>query len=154
MMVEFVEINEENYEAVLKLKITDEQNEAKFIAPNVRSIADAYLYREAGDVFPYAVQDGDEVVGFILLDEDEEEKELMIWRMMVDKDYQGQGYGKAIVEKVMEGFEADSRFDVLIADYVKGNDVMRKLLESLGFEYGEFDEENNEHVMKMKKTLI
>ena len=146
-MVEFVEINEENYEAVLKLKITDEQNEAKFIAPNVRSIADAYLYREAGDVFPYAVQDGEAVVGFVLLDEDEEEKELMIWRMMVDKEYQG----KAIVEEVMKQFEADSRFNVLIADYVKGNDVMGKLLESLGFEYGEFDEENHEDVMKYKK---
>ncbi|CAD2080401.1 hypothetical protein GCM10007275_18690 [Jeotgalicoccus coquinae] len=102
-MIEFVEINEKNYEAV---------------------------------------------VGFVLLDEDEEEKELMIWRMMVDKDYQGKGYGRAIVEKVMKQFEADSRFDVLIADYVKGNDVMGKLLESLGFEYGEFDEENNEYVMK------
>lgn len=150
-MVEFVEINEENYEEVLKLKVTDEQNEGKFIAPNVRSIADAYLYRKAGDVFPYAVQDGETVVGFVLLDEDEEEKELMIWRMMVDKDYQGKGYGKAIVEKVIEQFEADSRFDVLIADYVKGNDVMGKLLESLGFEYGEFDEVNNEYVMKMEK---
>ena len=151
MMVEFVKINEDNYEAVLRLKVTDEQNEGKFIAPNVRSIADAYLYREAGDVFPYAVQDGNTVVGFVLLDEDEEEKEYMIWRMMVDKNYQGKGYGRAIVEKVMERFEADSRFDVLIADYVKGNDVMGKLLESFGFEYGEFDEENNEYVMKYKK---
>ena len=151
-MVEFVEINEENYEAVLKLKVTDEQNQAKFIAPNVRSIADAYLYRKAGDVFPYAVQDGDKVVGFILLDEDEEEKELMIWRMMVDKDYQGQGYGRAIVEKVMAMFESDDRFDVLIADYVKGNDVMGGLLRSLGFEKQEFDEVNNEHVMKYRKA--
>ena len=150
-MVEFVEINEENYEAVLKLKITDEQNEGKFIAPNVRSIADAYVYRIAGDVFPYAVQDGEAVVGFVLLDEDEEEKEIMIWRMMVDKDYQGKGYGRAIVEKVMKQFEADSRFEVLIADYVKGNDVMGKLLESFGFEYEEFDEENNEYVMKFGK---
>lgn len=150
-MIEFVGINEDNYEAVLKLKVTDEQNEAKYIAPNVRSIADAYLYREAGDVFPYAVQEGDTVIGFVLLDEDAEEKELMIWRMMVDKEYQGKGYGRAIVEKVMEKFEADSRFDVLIADYVKGNDVMGRLLESLGFEYGEFDEENNEYVMKYGK---
>lgn len=71
---------------------------------------------------------------------------------MVDKDYQGKGYGRAIVEKVMAQFEADSRFDVLIADYVKGNEVMGKLLKSLGFEYGEFDEENNEYVMKLKKT--
>ncbi len=28
-MVEFVEINEENYEEVLKLKVTDEQDEDK-----------------------------------------------------------------------------------------------------------------------------
>ena len=152
-MVEFVKINEDNYEAVLRLKVTDEQNEGKFIAPNVRSIADAYLYREAGDVFPYAVQDGNTVVGFVLLDEDEEEKELMIWRMMVDKDYQGQGYGRAIVEKVMKEFEADSRFDVLIADYVKGNEVMGALLRSMGFEEQEFDEENNEYVMKMHKSV-
>ena len=148
-MVEFVEINEENYEAVLQLKVTEAQG--KFVAQNVRSIADAYLYREAGDVFPYAVQDGKTVVGFVLLDEDVEEKEYMIWRMMVGREYQGQGYGRAIVEKVMAQFEADSRFDVLIADYVKGNDVMGRLLESLGFEYGEFDEENNEYVMKLRK---
>ena len=149
-MVEFVEINEDNYEAVLKLEVSEDQK--KYVAPNVKSIADAYLYRKAGDVFPYAVQEGETVVGFILLDEDEEEKEYMIWRMMVDKDYQGKGYGKAIVEKVMKEFEADSRFDVLIADYVKGNDVMGRLLESLGFEYGEFDEENNEYVMKLEKN--
>ena len=149
-MVEFVEINEDNYEAVLKLEVSEDQK--KYVAPNVKSIADAYLYRKAGDVFPYAVQEGETVVGFILLDEDEEEKEYMIWRMMVDKEHQGKGYGRAIVEKVMAQFEADSRFDVLIADYVKGNDVMGRLLESLGFEYGEFDEENNEYVMKLEKN--
>ena len=151
-MIEFVEINEENYEAVLQLEVSEAQKDGKFVAPNVKSLADAYLYRKAGDVFPYAVQDGNKVVGFVLLDEDEEEKELMIWRMMVDKDCQGKGYGRAIVEKVMAQFEADSRFDVLIADYVKGNDVMGRLLESLGFEYGEFDEENNKYVMKYRRN--
>lgn len=65
-------------EAVLKLKVTDEQNEAEFIAPNVRSIAEAYLYRKAGDVLPYAVQDGEAVVEFVMLEEDEKEEELMI----------------------------------------------------------------------------
>lgn len=150
-MIKFAEINEDNYEKVLQLKITEEQDKSKFIAPNVRSIADAYLYREAGDVFPYAVENGEAVVGFILLDEDAEKKELMIWRMMVDKDYQGKGYGRAIVEKVMEMFESDDRFDVLIADYVKGNEVMGTLLRSLGFEEQEFDEEYGEHVMWYRK---
>lgn len=64
-------------DAVLKLKVTNEQNEAKFIAPNVRSIVDAYLYRKVRDVFPYAVQNGEAAVGFVMLEEDEEE-ELMI----------------------------------------------------------------------------
>lgn len=102
-------------------------------------------------MFPYAVQDNDVVVGFVMLDEDEAKREYMIWRMMVGKDHQGKGYGRAIVEKVMARFEEDNRFDVLIADYVKGNEVMGKLLESLEFEYSEFDEENNEYVMKLEK---
>src|SRR5699024_2804978 len=101
-MVEFKEITEDNFEEVLKHKISEEQDKKRFVAPNVRSLADAYLYRNAGDVFPFAVEDDGEVVGFILLDEDVEEKEYMIWRTMVDERFQGRGYGKAIVRKVMK----------------------------------------------------
>ena len=149
-MVEFKEITEDNFEKVLKLKISEEQDKNRFVAPNVRSLADSYLYRNAGDVFPFAVEDDGEVVGFILLDEDVEEKEYMIWRMMVDERFQGRGYGKDIVKKVIEQFEADERFDVLIADYVVGNEPMKKLLESLGFKEKEFDESINEYVMEYK----
>lgn len=149
-MVEFKEITEDNFEEVLKLKISEEQDKKRFVAPNVRSLADAYLYRNAGDVFPFAVEDDGEVVGFILLDEDVEEKEYMIWRTMVGEEFQGRGYGKAIVRKVIEQFEADERFDVLIADYVVGNEPMKQLLESLGFKEREFDESINEFVMEYK----
>ena len=149
-MVEFKEITEDNFEKVLKLKISEEQDKNRFVAPNVRSLADAYLYRNAGDVFPFSVEDDGEVVGFILLDEDVEEKEYMIWRMMVDERFQGRGYGKAIVKKVIEQFEGDERFDILIADYVVGNEPMKKLLESLGFKEKEFDESINEYVMEYK----
>ena len=47
-MVEFKEITEDNFEKVLKLKISEEQDKNRFVAPNVRSLADAYLYRNAG----------------------------------------------------------------------------------------------------------
>ncbi|WP_026866088.1 GNAT family N-acetyltransferase [Jeotgalicoccus marinus] len=150
-MVEFKEITEENFEAVLKLKISNAQDQKRFVAPNVRSLADAYLYRNAGDVFPYAVEAQEKVVGFILLDEDVEEKEYMIWRMMVGEEFQGRGYGKAIVKKVIEAFESDERFDVLIADYVVGNESMKKLLESLGFKEKKFDESINEYMMEYRE---
>ena len=149
-MVEFKEITEDNFEKVLKLKISDEQDKKRFVAPNERSLADAYLYRNDGDVFPFAVEDRGEVVGFILLDEDVEEKEYMIWRMMVGETFQGRGYGKAIVKKVIEQFEADERFDVLIADYVVGNVPMKNLLEKMGFKEREFDEALNEYVMEYR----
>src|SRR5699024_9373109 len=128
-MVELKENTEDNCEKVLKLKISEEQDKNRFVAPNVRSLADAYLYRNAGDVFPFAVEDDGEVAGFILLDEDGKEKEYMNWRMMVNERLQSRGNGKDIVKKVIEQFEADERFDVLIADYVVGNEPMKKLLE-------------------------
>jgi diamine N-acetyltransferase len=41
-------------------------------------------------------------------------------------------------------------YDILVADYVKGNEVMGKLLKSIGFYPHSFDEENNEYVLHYK----
>lgn len=148
-MVELKEITEDNFYEVIDLKVSDEQEESKYVAPNVRSIAECWLYRKNEDVFPYAVYDKDEVVGFLLLDLDVEEREYMIWRMMVDEKHQGRGYGRQIVEAVIEMGRDDKDYDVLIADYVEGNVQMKYLLESLGFKRTGFDEENNEVLMKL-----
>lgn len=144
-MIQFVPINKDNYEKVLKLKVEDSQS--KFVAPNVRSLADCYYYRENGDVFPYAIQDKEEVVGFILIDLDEEEKEFMIWRMMIDKNHQGKGYGRQTIQKVIAMAKEQKECKVLIADYVKGNEVMGKLLRSEGFKDNSFNKKWNEHVL-------
>lgn len=45
------------------------------MAPNVKSIVDAYLYRKAGDVFLYVTRGEKTIVGLILLDRNEREKE-------------------------------------------------------------------------------
>lgn len=148
-MVELKEVTEDNFYEVINLKVSDEQEESRYVAPNVRSIAECWLYRKDEDVFPYAVYSGDEIVGFLLLDLDEAEREYMIWRMMVDAQHQGKGYGRQIVEAVIEMGRNDKGYDVLIADYVEGNAQMKYLLESLGFKRTGFDEENNEVLMKL-----
>lgn len=144
-MIEFIPVNEQNFEAVLQLKVKESQS--KFVAPNVRSLAECYLYRNNNDVFPYAIQDKDTVVGFLLLDTDEEEREIMIWRMMIDENHQGRGYGRETVQKVIELAEEQTKYDVLIADYVKGNEVMGKLLRSLGFKDHSYNHEYDEYVL-------
>lgn len=148
-MIELKEVTEEDFYEVIQLKVSDDQEKSRFVAPNVRSLAECWLYRKNEDLFPYAVYNGDEVVGFLLLDLDAEESEYMIWRMMVDSKHQGKGYGRQIVEAVMEMARNDEDYDVLIADYVDGNAVMKYVLESLGFERTGFDEEYNEVLMKL-----
>ncbi|GAB3071298.1 GNAT family N-acetyltransferase [Salinicoccus sesuvii] len=147
-MVGFVEIDENNFYEVVALELKEDQR--KFVAPNVRSIAECYLYRNDNDVFPYAIQDGEKVVGFILIDLDEDAHEFMIWRMMIDKKYQHLGYGRATVEMALEMAKKEGKYDTFIADYVKGNDIMGHMLESLGFVNHSFDNENNEYVMHFK----
>lgn len=144
-MIQFVPIDEKNFEEVLQLKVNEHQT--KFVAPNVRSLADCYLYRNNNDVFPYAIQKGETVVGFLLLDMDEENKKAMIWRMMIDRQYQDKGYGRQTVEKVIEWVKKENKYDVLVADYVKGNEVMGKLLRSLEFKDHSYNEEYDEFVL-------
>lgn len=148
-MVELKEVTEDNFYEVIHLKVSDEQEESRYVAPNVRSIAECWLYRKDEDVFPYVIYSENKVVGFILLDLDEVEREYMIWRMMVDEQHQSRGYGRKIVEAVIEMGRNDKGYDVLIADYVEGNAQMKYLLESLGFKRTDFDEENNEVLMRL-----
>lgn len=144
-MLEFVPVEEANFEHVIRLEVKESQSQ--FVAPNVRSLAECYLYRKNDDVFPYAIEADGTLVGFLLLDLDAEEEEMMIWRLMIDKEYQGKGYGKQTIQKVIEMAEKDPQYTVLIADYVKGNDGMGKLLRNLGFADHSFNKEFNEYVL-------
>jgi len=144
-MINFVPVNEKNFEQVLQLKVNESQS--KFVAPNVRSLADCYLYRNNQDVFPYAIQAEGQVVGFLLLDTDEENQEIMIWRMMIGDTFQGKGYGRQTVEKVIEYAKSEGKYHTLVADYVKGNDVMGELLRKLGFNDHSYDEKYDEYVL-------
>lgn len=148
-MIEFREITEDNFYNVINLEVSKNQQQAKFVAPNVRSIAEAWLYRDAGDVFPYAVYNAEEPVGFILIDVDEEEREYMIWRMMIDKNHQGKGYGKKIVEKAIQIAQARDDMDTVIANYVAGNEPMKHIVTRLGFQEIGFDEDDQEYLMTL-----
>ena len=147
-MIVFKEVTEDNFHEVIGLKVGEAQ--AKFVAPNVKSLAECWLYREDDDVFPYAVyNEHEEIVGFLLLDLDKEKREYLIWRMMVDEKFQGRGYGRQIVEHVIEMAKANDGYDILIADYVVGNEAMKKLLGALGFEETGFEEDVDEVVMTL-----
>ena len=51
-------------------------------------------------MYPFAVYNDDEPVGFMLLDEDLEERFLVIWRIMFPVEHQNTGYGFWLLKRL------------------------------------------------------
>ena len=147
MSVTLRDITGDNYFQVLDLKISPEQEAAKFVAPVVRSLADAWYYREEGITYPKAIYAKEDLVGFIMYDLDPESQQVFIWRFLIDQRYQGKGYGRQTIETVLAMAKEQAQMTKVVADYVDGNEPMKKILLDLGFEETGFNKEINEHIM-------
>jgi diamine N-acetyltransferase len=103
-------IDSTNYRECIELSVAPEQR--GFVASNVQSLADAYVWRQAAE--PYAVYSDHQMVGFALLfpfagDVDDEsvpepgtERGMVLVRLMIDGRFQGRGYGKGALEAIVE----------------------------------------------------
>ena len=147
MSITLRNITGDNYFQVLELKISPEQEAAKFVSPVVRSLADAWYYRDEGITYPKAIYAKEDLVGFIMYDLDPEEQQVFIWRFLIDQAFQGKGYGRQTIEAVVEMAKQQTQMTKVVADYVDGNEPMKKILLGLGFEETGFDPDNNEHIM-------
>jgi diamine N-acetyltransferase len=93
-------VTPKNVDAACRLKVRPEQE--GFVAPVVRSLADAYVHGETA--WPRLISDGDQLVGFVMggFDPDSPVDAFRcgIWRLNIAADRQGRGYGRFAVEAV------------------------------------------------------
>jgi len=97
-------ITRRNLDAVLKLKVKSQQE--SLVATNAKSIAQAHFYREA---WYRAIYLGNTPIGFVLLVDrtlkykriKQKNPALYLWRLMIDGEYQGKGYGRCAVELII-----------------------------------------------------
>jgi len=69
----------------------------------------------------------------------------------VDEKFQGQGYGRFGMKKMLEIFRADERIQQVGISYEPENDVARQLYASLGFvETGRIIEDEVEAVLNLR----
>ena len=127
-MVTLRAITEDNFDAIIAMKRPEGED---FVVPNSVSLAQCWLYRNNGDVFPCAIYAEETPVGFLLLEEDE--RTLMIWRIMLPEEHTGHGYGRAAVEEVIRRAKDGGRYDRLQLDCAPENHRARRLYERLGF---------------------
>lgn len=109
-MISLRPIDSSNYRECIELSVAPDQEQ--FVASNLQSLADAYVWREAAE--PFAVYSDDEMVGFALLfplgdGEDDDsipepgtERGYILVRLMIDDRVQGNGYGRAALDAIVE----------------------------------------------------
>jgi len=137
-MVRLEKVTEKTFFPVVRMKVSPEQE--KFVAANVMSLAQAWLYYDFAK--PFAILDDDTVVGFMMLDWNEEERLVGIWRMMIGQEHQRKGYGRSALEEVLKMVREAGEFDMVHLSYVENNAAARELYYSLGFrETGEKDDD-------------
>ncbi len=129
MDIRLEKISTDNYEDVLSLQIDEKQK--NFVSSPVYALAQAYVYHKTA--FPFAVYDGDVIIGFIMFGFYESRNQYTLWKFLIDKRYQNKGYGK---ESLLQGIQyVKEQFGCteLYTGVAIGNRVAEHLYEKVGF---------------------
>ncbi len=128
-MIKLKEVTQENFKSLIELKVAE--NQKSFVAPNVYSLAQAYVFNDVAH--PFAIYLDDEIVGFVMMDYYKPSNHYSLWRLMIDEKYQGKGYGKAGLIKAVDYMFTKFKIDEFFTYVVPENTVAKNLYLSLGF---------------------
>ena len=129
MSVSLREINRDNWKECIKLQPYETQ--LNFVASNAYSLLESKF---EPSLFPLAIYNDETMVGFVMYGLDEDDGSWWLVRLMVDRDYQKNGYGKAALLKTINILRDKVGCDCMFTSYVPENLVAEKLYLSLGFE--------------------
>jgi diamine N-acetyltransferase len=135
-------ITSDNWIDCINLAPTAEQQRIGFVSPNQFSLAQAYAERWWQ---PYAIYADETMVGFVLYGRlpetglpahytDAEPGVHFVLRFMIDANFQGQGYGRAGMQRVIEQIKAEPNVQAIAISYDASNPVMAQLCTRAGFQ--------------------
>ena len=144
-MLRLERIGGENADEIAALAVSDEQK--LFVSDNAQSLAEAAVANNSGGhAFPFGVYDDGEAVGFVMVgfgtdDEWADPPEIAkdsynIWRLMIDKNHQGKGFGKGALALALEFIKTFpcGEAGLCWVSYSPENSAAEKLYRSFGFE--------------------
>lgn len=128
MTVTLRPITRDNLWAVVDLKLHPGQE--NLIEDNVASIANAYV---EPTFVPLAVYAGDDLVGFAMYGQHPTTGAWWVIRIMIDRDHQGKGLGRAAMEALIETMAERVGCEEVVSSTLPSNAAMAGLFASLGF---------------------
>ena len=128
-VIQLCPITPDTYQACVDLTVAAGQRE--FVAPNLKSLAQAYVW--PGSVARLICSDG-VPVGFVLfMPADTPATGQAIVRFMIDHRYQGRGLGRAALTAAVEWCRRERDAPEVWLSVVPENDRARRLYRSAGF---------------------
>jgi diamine N-acetyltransferase len=131
------EVTKEDLGEILRLRVAPEQE--RFVAPNAVSIAQAHFHPDIA--WFRAIYADETPVGFLMLHDEPARPMYHLWRFMIDRRFQGRGYGARAMELVIEHVRGRPGSVELTLSHVPGDGAPDGFYERLGFVHtGEEDE--------------
>ena len=142
-MITLQAVTADNFVECRELTPTAEQQARGYVAPNVLSLAQAYVERWW---IPLAVYADTTMIGFVLYGRWPEGGFAALWgdkpkpgidyilRMMIDRHYQGRGYGKATLTALIEQIKMQPDCLAIELDYDGENTAATRLYTGCGFQ--------------------
>jgi diamine N-acetyltransferase len=128
LMITLREITRDNWLECVRLKVAPEQE--SFVASNGVSLAQSKYEPEW---IPLAIDSDDDMVGFVIYGVSSDEGKHWILRVMVDRRYQGKGYGRAAMRLLLDRLRAIPGCDEVAISYEPENELARQLYATCGF---------------------
>ena len=127
-MLSLVPVDRDNWQECIHLPTSEDQN--RFVASNVYSIAEAQFYPKATACCIY---DDAQMVGFAMFGPSETDPDVFcIDRLMIAEPYRGKGHGRAALQLILEEAQAQGyRAVELSTDPANAKAI--HLYESVGF---------------------
>ena len=130
-MVDLIELSEENWMDFAGLTVDESQR--TFLASNIGIIARGYVYRNSRAKVIGIVADGTPVGLAMVRDMDDEPACYELQQFMIDKNFQGQGYGFRALELILAALKAEQKY-ACVEVCVKREDVQAiRVYEKAGF---------------------
>lgn len=135
-MIYLTDISPDNWRT--KLEVASSQKQ--YVADRPTMLARAYAYREQRSR-AFIIYHDETPIGMGLYYDLPDMECYDLSQLFIDERYQGQGYGRAATEIVLDAMRTDGKYNKVVLCYVEGNEAAKKLYEGFGFVETDRDED-------------
>jgi|LGOV01.1.fsa_nt_gb diamine N-acetyltransferase len=147
-MIGMSEITRENYKEVLGIRVLENQKE--HVLDTSVCLATAYAYRDS--IYPFAILNDDEIVGFIMTRFNPEYNNYFIWQFMIDFKHQKKGLGRLALIEHLQWIQDKSPNTDIVTTVIEGNHYVENLYKDIGFkQMGETMHGETDFILKRSK---